>query len=163
MGDFNRGGSRGGFGGGSRGGFGGGSRGGFGGGEREMFDAVCDECGDDCKLPFRPSNDKPVYCSTCFEKNSEANGGNSRRDEGRRNSSTSSAPKENFGEKIELLSIKLDKIIDLLGGAKKEKVEKIEDMPATIKKALKVKEEKVEAKEEKKPAKKVAAKKTSKK
>ena len=33
----------------------------------EMFDAICDQCGKDCKVPFRPSGDKPIYCSECFE------------------------------------------------------------------------------------------------
>src|SRR3990167_9932277 len=30
--------------------------------ERQMFDAVCDNCGNTCKVPFRPSVDKPIYC-----------------------------------------------------------------------------------------------------
>ena len=34
----------------------------------EMFDAVCDECGKDCKVPFKPTSGKPIYCSDCFEK-----------------------------------------------------------------------------------------------
>lgn len=42
--------------------------------DREMFSAICDECGKDCKLPFKPSSDKPVYCSSCFEKRGEAAG-----------------------------------------------------------------------------------------
>lgn len=37
-------------------------------GPREMFDAVCAECGCDTKVPFNPSNDRPVYCSDCFSK-----------------------------------------------------------------------------------------------
>jgi len=47
----------------------------------EMFDAVCDECGKDCRVPFRPTGNKPIYCSQCFE----AKGGPSResRDDGR--------------------------------------------------------------------------------
>ncbi len=32
---------------------------------RQMFDAVCDECGAKCKLPFEPRHDRPVYCSDC--------------------------------------------------------------------------------------------------
>ncbi len=36
----------------------------------EMFDAICDKCGRDCQLPFRPRGDKPVYCRDCF-KNSD--------------------------------------------------------------------------------------------
>jgi CxxC-x17-CxxC domain-containing protein len=34
----------------------------------EMFDAVCSECGKDCKVPFKPTTGKPIYCSECFEK-----------------------------------------------------------------------------------------------
>ncbi len=36
------------------------------GGNREMFEATCAECGKTCKVPFKPSNDRPVYCSDCF-------------------------------------------------------------------------------------------------
>ena len=35
-------------------------------GTREMFDAVCAECGKACKVPFNPTDGKPVYCSECF-------------------------------------------------------------------------------------------------
>jgi CxxC-x17-CxxC domain-containing protein len=28
--------------------------------------AVCSECRKGCEVPFRPSNDKPVYCRDCF-------------------------------------------------------------------------------------------------
>ena len=35
--------------------------------EREMFDAVCAECGAPTKIPFQPRNDRPVYCSNCFQ------------------------------------------------------------------------------------------------
>jgi len=36
--------------------------------QREMFDAICSECGNDCKVPFQPNGEKPVYCSDCFKK-----------------------------------------------------------------------------------------------
>lgn len=41
---------------------------GYGGGSesREMFPAVCADCGAETMVPFRPSLDKPVYCSACF-------------------------------------------------------------------------------------------------
>lgn len=35
---------------------------------REMYDAVCHECGAATKVPFMPREDRPVYCSSCFEK-----------------------------------------------------------------------------------------------
>ena len=33
---------------------------------RELFDAVCANCGKPAKIPFQPSDDRPVYCSECF-------------------------------------------------------------------------------------------------
>lgn len=38
---------------------------------RDMHSAVCDKCGKDCKVPFKPSSDKPIYCSDCFEQVNE--------------------------------------------------------------------------------------------
>lgn len=34
---------------------------------REMYDVVCADCGAEAKVPFKPRNDRPVYCSNCFE------------------------------------------------------------------------------------------------
>lgn len=36
-------------------------------GSREMHDAVCANCGKDTKVPFVPKNDRPIYCSECFQ------------------------------------------------------------------------------------------------
>ena len=36
-------------------------------GPATMYRATCAECGKDCEVPFRPSGEKPVYCSECFE------------------------------------------------------------------------------------------------
>jgi CxxC-x17-CxxC domain-containing protein len=41
--------------------------GGYARGERQMFPAVCAQCGKDTQVPFQPRNDRPVYCSDCFE------------------------------------------------------------------------------------------------
>ncbi|MFA5106618.1 MAG: CxxC-x17-CxxC domain-containing protein [Candidatus Micrarchaeia archaeon] len=53
---------------GGRGGYGGGSRGGYGGGDREMHKAVCSDCGQECEVPFKPTEGRPVYCRNCFPK-----------------------------------------------------------------------------------------------
>ena len=45
-----------------------GGGGGGGGGQREMFTVVCANCGNDATVPFRPSGDRPVYCSDCFNR-----------------------------------------------------------------------------------------------
>ena len=42
-------------------------RGGFG-GPREMHKATCEECKQECEVPFKPSGDRPVYCKECFSK-----------------------------------------------------------------------------------------------
>ena len=34
---------------------------------RQMFDAVCADCGKECKVRFEPHDDRPVYCSECFQ------------------------------------------------------------------------------------------------
>ena len=33
----------------------------------EMHKAICDNCGKECEVPFRPTSGKPVFCSNCFE------------------------------------------------------------------------------------------------
>jgi len=37
--------------------------------QREMFTVICGECGVETQVPFRPSEDRPVYCRECFNKN----------------------------------------------------------------------------------------------
>ena len=50
-------------------------------GDREvkpMFKAVCAQCSKDCEVPFRPSGNKPVLCSYCFEDQKAGGGGGAR-------------------------------------------------------------------------------------
>ncbi|MCL2086098.1 MAG: zinc-ribbon domain containing protein [Oscillospiraceae bacterium] len=35
---------------------------------KETFVATCADCGGEAKVPFRPRDDRPVYCSECFAK-----------------------------------------------------------------------------------------------
>lgn len=37
-------------------------------GPREFHAAVCGACGGQAIVPFAPRNDRPVYCSSCFDK-----------------------------------------------------------------------------------------------
>lgn len=37
--------------------------------QREMHDVICAACGVKTQVPFRPSNDRPVYCRDCFSQN----------------------------------------------------------------------------------------------
>lgn len=36
-------------------------------GDRQMHRATCADCGKPCEVPFKPSKDKPVFCSNCFQ------------------------------------------------------------------------------------------------
>ena len=36
--------------------------------QRQMFPAVCAECGKATQVPFQPREDRPVYCSDCYNK-----------------------------------------------------------------------------------------------
>ena len=36
--------------------------------DREMHKATCADCGNECEVPFKPKEDRPVYCKECFQK-----------------------------------------------------------------------------------------------
>ncbi|MBN1157668.1 DNA-directed RNA polymerase [Candidatus Woesearchaeota archaeon] len=38
------------------------------GGPREMHKATCSECGQECEVPFKPVEGRPVYCKECYRK-----------------------------------------------------------------------------------------------
>lgn len=38
------------------------------GGPRDMHKATCSECGQECVVPFKPSEGKPVFCRDCYRK-----------------------------------------------------------------------------------------------
>jgi CxxC-x17-CxxC domain-containing protein len=33
-----------------------------------MHKAVCSDCGEECEVPFEPTQGKPIYCNECWEK-----------------------------------------------------------------------------------------------
>jgi CxxC-x17-CxxC domain-containing protein len=37
-------------------------------GPREMHKATCAECGQECEVPFKPADGRPVYCQECYKK-----------------------------------------------------------------------------------------------
>jgi len=134
-----------------------------------MHQAICSQCGKDCQVPFRPTGDKPIYCSDCYEKlgnnsNSWSYGDDrpQRPSYGDRNSggNRSFSNNRDFGggrsfskpadnRQMEMVAKKLDRIIELLEGQRP---------------VIKMVEKTVEKKVEKKPAKKAkTTKKTEKK
>lgn len=102
--------------------------------DREMFSAICDDCGKECKVPFNPSSDKPIYCSKCFENRNNSHDGDSKSKNFNGNS-----------EQLDLIISKLDRIISALETKKepvvkkeiKKKVEKKEPVKKEVKKAKK--------------------------
>jgi|TARA_B100002003_G_C14146773_1_gene551435 CxxC-x17-CxxC domain-containing protein len=107
--------------------FGGGRGGDRRGGRPEMHDVVCDECGKDCQVPFKPTSSKPIFCSECFEKHDTK--GPSR---GGSRSGPSSAD-------LDIINEKLNKIMKAL---------KIEDKPKKEKKVKKEVEEEDQSEED---------------
>ncbi len=78
-------------------------------GEKRMFQAVCDECGSSCEVPFRPSGDKPVYCNNCFGKDK----GDSFKPETKADRAEAPVSKSS----LDSLHTKLDKVIKALEDA----------------------------------------------
>jgi len=37
-------------------------------GSREYHAAICSGCGGQAMVPFAPRNDRPIYCSSCFDR-----------------------------------------------------------------------------------------------
>lgn len=121
-------------------------------GEKKMFSVVCDECGKDCEVPFRPTGDKPIYCSNCFAASGEDR--SSSRSENRRPESRQA------DDQLAAINAKLEEILQLLKPVTKTtKVTKEVTAPKLEKKTVKaVKVEKKPAKAAKKVVKKAAKK-----
>lgn len=69
----------------------------------EMHNVVCDKCGKECTVPFKPTSNKPVYCSDCFRKKDDSFAGSEPK--GRSNHSA---------EDLAKINQKLDKIMQAL-------------------------------------------------
>lgn len=41
------------------------------GGPREMHKTKCSECGQECEVPFKPTEGRPVFCKDCYAKKKE--------------------------------------------------------------------------------------------
>lgn len=67
--------------------------------DKRMHKAVCDRCGKECEVPFKPTSDKPIYCSQCFN---------------RPDRDKSSDQASRAGNQFEIINIKLDKILKAL-------------------------------------------------
>jgi len=85
-----------------------------------MHQATCDQCGNSCEVPFRPSGDKPVYCNDCFRSKKEP-GNNRRRDRfPQRSQNTARSDFRSDSDKgsndglvkqLEILNTKIDRLV----------------------------------------------------
>ncbi|HVZ67066.1 MAG TPA: CxxC-x17-CxxC domain-containing protein [Patescibacteria group bacterium] len=112
-------------------GFGGGRNFGRGRSDRpvEMHKAICSNCGKECEVPFRPTGEKPVFCSDCFR---EQGGPDRRPDRGPRSFERREdrGPRPPMGppppppmkREIDEINAKLDKIMRMLAPAVSENV-----------------------------------------
>ena len=126
--------------------------------DRVMHQVVCDQCGKPCEVPFRPTGDKPVYCSSCFEGKRKTRGAGDRFSKNK-----FSRQKTDFGSKGN--NDELKKQLVILNGKMDQLIKAVEAMANTktiekkaIKKTRTVKDKK-SAKKVVKKAKKVVKKK----
>ncbi|MGV8151230.1 MAG: CxxC-x17-CxxC domain-containing protein [Candidatus Woesearchaeota archaeon] len=90
----------------------------------QLHHAICDKCGRDCDIPFKPTGGKPIYCRSCFRANDSEKPSkqNNNYDKRRPNNYTESrdrfeqrgTPQSVTAEDIEKINKKLDKIIKAL-------------------------------------------------
>jgi len=95
-------------------------------GDKPMFQAVCDKCRKNCEVPFRPTGDKPVFCSDCFGKGEKKNGGDN-----------IAINHDQYKKQFETLNAKLDSILKMLPLQKSTK-EIIEEEKPTVKTSKKI-------------------------
>lgn len=114
-------------------------------GRPTMHKAICSECKAECEIPFRPTGDRPIFCSTCFEKQggSRPNKFGSDRNRGprfdNRGAGQSNEDSKEILKGIKTLNYKLDELIKIL--APKSKMVEIE--PRIVSKTVKKSKTKV--------------------
>ena len=96
----------------------------------EMHQAICDKCGKDCEVPFKPTQGKPIYCSDCFK--------NKSKEAGSRSGFGGPSGKPIDNANLDKINEKLNRILKILESkpaigkpkkTKEEKPKKIEEEP----------------------------------
>lgn len=106
-----------------------------------MHHAVCDQCGKDCEVPFRPSGDKPVYCNECF--GGKKDGGGSRGDRFAQKSFSnkpvaSSGGNDEVKKQLVMLNEKMERLIKAVEFSSQPKPVAIESKVKKVVKSLPV-------------------------
>jgi CxxC-x17-CxxC domain-containing protein len=117
--------------------------------ERRMFRATCAECGRECEVPFKPTGERPIYCSNCYERQQSESGPRNYSDRkpvwNNRNERAfgdrgfgERKPKENSNwQQLAAIESKLDKILSLLGANPEENKSEVAETKKPLKKKTK--------------------------
>jgi CxxC-x17-CxxC domain-containing protein len=65
---------------------------------KKSFNVTCAQCGDECDVPFKPTGNKPVFCSNCYRKENKFG----------------SRPQSSSRNDLDEINAKLDKIMEAL-------------------------------------------------
>ncbi len=91
-----------------------------------MYQAVCDNCGKNCEVPFRPTQGKPIFCSDCFRNQKESSDRpNNFRERSGEQPQRREQPNNNE-EQFRAINAKLDNILKILESVSEEIEEPIE-------------------------------------
>jgi len=99
-------------------------------GNPQMHRAICDKCKQECEVPFKPTDDRPVYCNNCFKKPDDRDFSGKRESFGRKDfggrsdsrsmgnanvgNGSTSGNSDQFKKQFDALNAKLDRIIQML-------------------------------------------------
>jgi len=84
--------------------------------EPRLYPATCGNCGNECTVPFRPVQGKPVFCKNCF---------------GKYKGSPGQADGGNMQEQMDRINMKLDNILRVLAARPTRPAAPTRDYPRT--------------------------------
>ncbi|MEI6152837.1 MAG: CxxC-x17-CxxC domain-containing protein [Deltaproteobacteria bacterium] len=93
---------------------------------KQSHRAVCDKCGTNCEVPFKPTGSKPIYCQDCFRTMGDSESPRPRQfgrreypvsrrlDNFKKSEYSESAGPDQSKRELEQINFKLDKILRIL-------------------------------------------------
>ncbi|RJQ28260.1 hypothetical protein C4565_03855 [Candidatus Parcubacteria bacterium] len=94
--------------------------------DKQMYKAICEKCGDNCEVPFKPTGGRPIYCRDCFRtmEGSESPGpkqfgkrkypGSRHTDNFKKSEYSEPAKPDQFKRELDKINLKLDRILRVL-------------------------------------------------
>jgi CxxC-x17-CxxC domain-containing protein len=80
----------------------------------EMHKVICDKCGQECEVPFKPTSSKPVYCNDCFRKGENFESRKPSQYSNRPSGKFESDKPDKYKKEFEQINEKLDRILQAL-------------------------------------------------